>query len=70
MRVHNSAAELAIGGLAAAGVAGTIFLLTLDRWPARIIALGPIGSFVRFGTLSGSCCCSSEQRGLLFGSAS
>ncbi len=51
MRVHNSAAELAIGGLAAAGVAGTIFLLTLDRWPARIIALGPIASFVRFGVL-------------------
>ena len=39
--------NLAIGGLAAAGVAGTLFLLTLDRWPARIIALGPIASFVR-----------------------
>jgi glycosyltransferase 2 family protein len=69
MRVHNSAAELAIGGLAVAGVAGTLFLLTLDRWPARIIALGPIGSFVRFGTLIRFLLLRFGQRGLLFGSA-
>ena len=69
MRVHNSAAELAIGGLAAAGVAGTIFLLTLDRWPARIIALGPIASFVRFGVLIRFLLLQFQQRGLLFGSA-
>jgi uncharacterized membrane protein YbhN (UPF0104 family) len=69
MRVHNSAAELAIGGLAAAGVAGTIFLLTLDRWPARIIALGPIASFVRFGVLIRFLLLQFQQRGRLFGSA-
>ena len=69
MRTHNSAAELAIGGLAAAGVAGTVFLLTLDRWPARIIAFGPIGSFVRFGTLIRYLLLQFGQRGLLFGSA-
>jgi glycosyltransferase 2 family protein len=69
MRAHNSAAELAIGGLAAAGVAGTIFLLTLDRWPARIIALGPIASFVRFGTLVRFLLLEFRQRELLFGSA-
>lgn len=69
MRAHNSAAELAIGGLAAAGVAGTIFLLTLDRWPKRIIALGPIGSFVRFGTLVRFLLLEFRQRELLFGSA-
>jgi hypothetical protein len=69
MRVHNSAAELAIGGLAAAGMAGTIFLLTLDRWPARIIALGPIASFVRFGTLVRFLLLQFQQRERLFGSA-
>jgi hypothetical protein len=69
MRVHNSAAELAIGGLAAAGVAGTIVLLTLDRWPARIIALGPIASFVRFGVLVRFLLLQFRQRELLFGSA-
>jgi glycosyltransferase 2 family protein len=69
MRVHNSAAELAIGGLAVAGVAGTLFLLTLDRWPARIIALGPISSFVRFGVLIRFLLLQFQQRGLLFGSA-
>ena len=69
MRTHNSAAELAIGGLAAAGVAGTIFLLTLDRWPARIIALGPISSFVRFGVLIRFLLLQFRQRGMLFGSA-
>lgn len=69
VRAHNSAAELAIGGLAAAGVAGTIFLLTLDRWPKRIIALGPIGSLVRFGTLVRFLLLEFRQRELLFGSA-
>jgi uncharacterized membrane protein YbhN (UPF0104 family) len=61
LRVHNSAADLAIGGLAAAGVAGTIVLLTLDRWrrassrSARSRALSGSGSW------SGSCCCSSSS---------
>jgi uncharacterized membrane protein YbhN (UPF0104 family) len=69
MRVHNSAADLAIGGLAAAGVIGTIFLLTLDRWPARIIEFGPIPGFVRFGTLVRYLLLQFRRRELLFGSA-
>ena len=68
-RVHNSAADLAIGGLAAAGVAGTIFLLTLDRWPARITEFGPMPGFVRFGTLVRYLLLGFRQRELLFGSA-
>ena len=55
MRVHNSAAELAIGGLAAAGVAGTIFLLTLDRWPARIMRSVQLAVLSASERSSGSC---------------
>ena len=60
-RVTDHAAILAIGGLTVAGVVGTAVLLTLDRWPERIVTLGPIASFVRFGcALSGTCCCDSS----------
>ena len=40
-RVSDHAAILAIGGLTVAGVVGTAVLLTLDRWPKRIITLRP-----------------------------
>jgi glycosyltransferase 2 family protein len=69
MRVHDSAAHLAIGGLAAAGVAGTIFLLTLDRWPKRIAEFGPMPGFVRFGTLVRFLLLQFQRRELLFGSS-
>ena len=48
-RVNNPAALLAIGALAAAGAFGTLFLLTLDRWPPRMTAFRLVAPFVRFG---------------------
>ncbi|SDS22877.1 lysylphosphatidylglycerol synthase transmembrane domain-containing protein [Bradyrhizobium canariense] len=68
-RVDNLSAILAIGGLTAAGVIGTIVLLTLDRWPARVIALRPIASFVQFGTLVRFLLLKFQRREILFGSA-
>src|SRR5207253_377303 len=49
-RVSDHGAILAIGALAAAGVVGTTVLLTLDRWPRRIITIRPVASFVLFGS--------------------
>jgi len=68
-RVSNQAAILAIGGLALAGVAGTVVLLTLDRLPKRLITLPAFASFVRFGTLVRFLLLQSERRGLLLASA-
>ena len=68
-RVTDHAAILAIGGLTVAGVVGTAVLLTLDRWPKRIITLGPIASFVRFGSFVRYLLLQFKRRELLFGSA-
>jgi uncharacterized protein (TIRG00374 family) len=68
-RVTDHAAILAIGGLTFAGVVGTVVLLTLDRWPKRIIALRPIASFVKFGSFVRYLLLQFERRQLLFGSA-
>ena len=68
-RVNNPAALLAIGALAAAGAFGTLFLLTLDRWPPRVTAFRLIAPFVRFGTLIRFLLLQFPQRGILFGSA-
>jgi uncharacterized membrane protein YbhN (UPF0104 family) len=68
-RISNPSAVVVIGGLAAAGVVGTVMLLTLDRWPARIVSLRPIASFVRFGNLVRFLLLQFGQREILFGSA-
>jgi uncharacterized membrane protein YbhN (UPF0104 family) len=68
-RVTDHAAILAIGGLTAAGVAGTAVLMTLDRWPERIVAIRPIASFARFGALVRFLLLRYERRVVLFGSA-
>jgi uncharacterized membrane protein YbhN (UPF0104 family) len=48
-RVDNLAAIATIGSLAVLGLAGTTVLATLDKWPARFIALWPISAFARLG---------------------
>ena len=68
-RVDNHAAILAIGGLTVAGVVGTAVLLTLDRWPKRIITLRPIASLVRFGSFVRYLLLQFKRRELLFGLA-
>ena len=68
-RVTDHAAILAIGGLTVAGVVGTAVLLTLDRWPKRIITLGPIASLVRFGSFVRYLLLQFKRRELLLGSA-
>lgn len=68
-RVSDQAAILAIGGLTVAGVVGTAVLLTLDWWPKRIIALGPIAGLVRFGSFVRYLLLQSRRRELLFGAA-
>lgn len=68
-RVTDHAAILAIGGLSAAGVAGTAVLLTLERWPRRIISIRPVASFVQFGILVRYLLLQHERRGILFASA-
>jgi uncharacterized membrane protein YbhN (UPF0104 family) len=69
LRVADRPAIFAIGGLTTAGVAGTAVLLTLDKWPKRVIALRPIASFVEFGSLVRFLLLQFQQREILFGSA-
>jgi uncharacterized protein (TIRG00374 family) len=69
LRVSDWSANVAIGGLAVAGVVGTAILLTLDKWPARIITLNPIKGFVEFGSFVRFLLLKFQQRQILFGSA-
>lgn len=69
VRVTNWSADIAIGVLTITGVVGTVVLLTLDRWPKRIIALRPIASFVEFGSFIRFLLLKFQQREILFGSA-
>ncbi|WP_291842022.1 lysylphosphatidylglycerol synthase transmembrane domain-containing protein [Bradyrhizobium sp.] len=68
-RVSNDAAILAIGGLTLAGAVGTALLLTLDRWPERLIARRPVASFVRFGSFVRHLLLHFSSREVLLGSA-
>jgi uncharacterized membrane protein YbhN (UPF0104 family) len=69
LRVADRPAIFAIGGLTIAGVAGTAVLLTLDKWPKRLIALRPFASFIEFGSLVRFLLLRFQQRKILFGSA-
>jgi uncharacterized membrane protein YbhN (UPF0104 family) len=69
LRVADRPAIFAIGGLTIAGVAGSAVLLTLDKWPKRVIALRPIASFVQFGSLVRFLLLQFQQCKILFGSA-
>jgi uncharacterized membrane protein YbhN (UPF0104 family) len=68
-RIGDPSAVLVFGGLTAAGALGTVALLTLDRWPARIVTVRPIASFIRFGTFIKFLLLQFRQREILFGSA-
>jgi glycosyltransferase 2 family protein len=67
--VTDQAAILVIGGLTAAGIVGTAVLLTLDRWPQRIITIRPIASFVQFGSFVRFLLLRFERRNILLASA-
>ena len=51
-RIHNPAAIITVGTLALMGITGMASLATLDYWPAAILAIKPISSFVRLGALT------------------
>lgn len=68
-RIHDPRPILAIGSLALAGLAGTIVLITLDRWPARIRSIWPISKFASLGFLIRFLLLGFRRRGVLLSTA-
>jgi uncharacterized membrane protein YbhN (UPF0104 family) len=68
-RVNEPLAHLAIGGLAAAGVVGILVLVTLDRWPARLVSIQPLRSLAKLGSLTRFLLLQYKHRGKVLGLA-
>jgi hypothetical protein len=69
MRISDPRAIGAIGALALAGLAGTIVLITLDKWPSRIRSIWPISGFASLGSLIGFLLLKFKRRGVLLATA-
>lgn len=69
IRYGNLSLVVPLAGVVAAGIIGTVALVTLDRWPRFIVSIPFFKNFVRFGALIELLLFKIPERGILFCSA-
>jgi uncharacterized membrane protein YbhN (UPF0104 family) len=68
-RIGETRSILGIGGLAFAGIAGTVVLVTLDHWPSPVRSIWPVSRFASLGSLIRFLLLKFRRRGVLLATA-